>query len=161
MSWSNFCRIKNRFSCVIIAFLKCDSWFASIRFLLDLQASDVLLNQKSQIDISTYLGIEHSILIGRDYKKSYDYIEELINRKVYFLPWQQTNSIETTIVIFDKKFEMTQVLRLMVLLSITNNGLLPTDYNQLKTLFLQVSRFSKKVRSIYKVIGIRIYPKIA
>jgi hypothetical protein len=53
-------------------------------FRLDLQASEVLLNQKSQMDIATYLGIEHSILIGKEYKKSFEYIEELINRKVDF-----------------------------------------------------------------------------
>ncbi len=36
------------------------------------------------MDIATYLGIEHSILIGKEYKKSFEYIEELINRKVDF-----------------------------------------------------------------------------
>ena len=43
---------------------------------------ELLIDRKNQTDINQYLSVEHNILLAREYRKSFDYIEELINRKV-------------------------------------------------------------------------------
>ena len=60
---------------------------------------------------------EHSLLEGMDTKESISYIEELIHRQ----------------------YHKTEILRLMCLLSLTQNGLPAQTYKALKTQFLHVS----------------------
>ena len=81
---------------------------------LHLNMSEIIINSKTHIELPVYLTTEHNILRGKDYRKSYEYIEELINRN----------------------YNMYQVLRLMILLSKTNDGLSTGDYNQLVNQFL-------------------------
>jgi hypothetical protein len=49
---------------------------------IDLRISDVIINQNTFFEFNTYLITEHSILRNMDYRKTFDYIEELINRNV-------------------------------------------------------------------------------
>jgi hypothetical protein len=81
---------------------------------LHLNMSEIIINSKTHIELPVYLTTEHNILRGKDYRKSFEYIEELINRN----------------------YNMYQVLRLMILLSKTNDGLSTGDYNQLVNQFL-------------------------
>jgi hypothetical protein len=74
------------------------------------------LNEKTHCDMQAYLSVEHDIIRNVQYKGSFEYVEDLINIK----------------------FNMNQVLRLMILLSKTNDGLSISDYNYLTNLFLQV-----------------------
>lgn len=74
------------------------------------------MTQKTHAELQTYLTAELGMLTANQYRRSYDYIEELINRK----------------------YDMKQVLRLMILLSQTNDALSVSDYKQLTTQFLQV-----------------------
>lgn len=86
-----------------------------------LDLSKLMIDQKLHPEIQAYLEVEHTILRGKEYQKSFEYIEELINRK----------------------FKMNEVLRLMVLLSRTNDGLSSSDYNQLCNQFLHNYGFDK------------------
>lgn len=51
-------------------------------FLIDLNLSDIIINQKTHLEFQVYLSVEHNILINQEYRKSFEYIEELISRNV-------------------------------------------------------------------------------
>ena len=44
--------------------------------------SEIIISQKTHIELPNYLGVEHNILRRKEYRRSFEYIEELINRKV-------------------------------------------------------------------------------
>ncbi len=46
--------------------------------------SEIIINEKTHIELPVYLSIEHNILRNREYKRCFEYIEELINRNVKF-----------------------------------------------------------------------------
>ena len=48
----------------------------------DLNMSETIINQKTHAELQTCLTAEHAILTASHYRKSLDYIEELINRNV-------------------------------------------------------------------------------
>jgi hypothetical protein len=49
--------------------------------------SEIIINEKTHLELPIYLSIEHNILRNKEYKRCFEYIEELINRNVilYFL----------------------------------------------------------------------------
>lgn len=89
--------------------------------ILYLHISETIMTQKTHAELQTYLTAELGMLTANQYRRSYDYIEELINRK----------------------YDMKQVLRLMILLSQTNDALSVSDYKQLTTQFLQNYGYDK------------------
>ena len=44
--------------------------------------SEIIISQKTHLELQNYLTAEHVILTAKEYKKSFEYIEELINRNV-------------------------------------------------------------------------------
>ena len=56
-----------------------------------------MIDQKSHAEIQTYLEIESTIISGKEYRKTVDYIEELINRKVWLIFDQADNSERVSI----------------------------------------------------------------
>lgn len=88
---------------------------------LYLSMSEIILSQKTHLELQNYLTAEHVILTAKEYKKSFEYIEELINRN----------------------YDMNQVIRLMILLSKTNDGLSSSDHTQLTNQFLQNYGYEK------------------
>jgi len=52
--------------------------------ILDFKVSEIIVNEKTHIELTTYLSIEHNILRNKEYKRCFEYIEELINRNVIF-----------------------------------------------------------------------------
>ncbi|MEE6503457.1 hypothetical protein FKM82_004827 [Ascaphus truei] len=82
---------------------------------LHIGACESIMKKKTKQDFQEMLKTEHSLLEGFDIRESINFIEEHINRQVC--------SIES--------------LRLMCLLSITENGLITKDYRSLKTQYLQ------------------------
>ncbi|ELW62817.1 Vacuolar protein sorting-associated protein 33B [Tupaia chinensis] len=90
------------------------------RFLLksmrgDIGACESIMKKKTKQDFQELIKTEHALLEGFNIRESTSYIEEHIDRQV--------SPIES--------------LRLMCLLSITENGLIPKDYRSLKTQYLQ------------------------
>jgi hypothetical protein len=47
--------------------------------------SETIINEKAHLELQNYLTAEHVILTSKEYRKSFDYIEELINRSVYII----------------------------------------------------------------------------
>lgn len=47
---------------------------------------ETITTQKTHAELQTYLTVEHTILTASQFKKSFDYIEELINRNVIRIP---------------------------------------------------------------------------
>ncbi len=87
--------------------------------------------------ISIHLNNEHNILIGEEYTKTREYIEQHISTKVK----KNRNFSYKFLSIFDYifiKMELYQAIRLMVLLSITNGGIIKADYDSLTQKFLHV-----------------------
>ncbi|CAN9507275.1 unnamed protein product [Ophioblennius macclurei] len=82
---------------------------------LHIGASESIMKKKTKQDFQELLKTEHSLLEGFDIRECISYIEEHIIRQV----------------------SMIEGLRLLCLLSITENGLLPKDYRSLKTQYLQ------------------------
>ncbi|XP_064932995.1 vacuolar protein sorting-associated protein 33B isoform X2 [Columba livia] len=82
---------------------------------LHIGACESIMKKKTKQDFQEMIKAEHSLLDGFDIRESTSFIEEHINRQV--------SPIES--------------LRLMCLLSITENGLVPKDYRSLKTQYLQ------------------------
>ncbi|XP_047437339.1 vacuolar protein sorting-associated protein 33B [Mugil cephalus] len=82
---------------------------------LHIGASESIMKKKTKQDFQELLKTEHSLLEGFDIRECISYIEEHINRQV----------------------SMIESLRLLCLLSITENGLLPKDYRSLKAQYLQ------------------------
>lgn len=82
---------------------------------LHIGASESIMKKKTKQDFQELLKTEHSLLEGFEVRECISYIEEHINRQV----------------------SMIESLRLLCLLSITENGLLPKDYRSLKAQFLQ------------------------
>ncbi|XP_018618888.2 vacuolar protein sorting-associated protein 33B isoform X2 [Scleropages formosus] len=82
---------------------------------LHIGASESMMKKKTKQDFQELLKTEHSLLEGFDIRECITYIEEHINRQV----------------------SMIDSLRLLCLLSLTENGLLPKDYRSLKTQYLQ------------------------
>ncbi|XP_056269268.1 vacuolar protein sorting-associated protein 33B [Pseudoliparis swirei] len=82
---------------------------------LHISASESIMKKKTQQDFQELLKTEHCLLEGFEIRESIGFLEEHIIRQV----------------------SMTESLRLLCLLSITENGLLPKDYRSLKALFLQ------------------------
>ncbi|CAF0708878.1 unnamed protein product [Brachionus calyciflorus] len=98
---------------------------------LHLNLCDVIINQKTHLEVSLYLSVEHNILTNREYRKSYEYIEELINRQ----------------------FDFNQVLRLVILLSKTNQGLSSNEHTQLTNQILHNYGYDKifLLRNLQKI----------
>ncbi|KAM6125202.1 vacuolar protein sorting-associated protein 33B isoform 2-T2 [Phoenicopterus ruber ruber] len=82
---------------------------------LHIGACESIMKKKTKQDFQEMIKTEHSLLEGFDIRESTSFIEEHIDRQV--------SPIES--------------LRLMCLLSITENGLIPKDYRSLKTQYLQ------------------------
>ncbi|XP_029000592.1 vacuolar protein sorting-associated protein 33B [Betta splendens] len=82
---------------------------------LHIGASESIMKKKTKQDFQELLKTEHSLLEGFEIRKCISYIEEHISRQV----------------------SMVESLRLLCLLSITENGLLPKDYRSLKAQYLQ------------------------
>ncbi|XP_023603234.1 LOW QUALITY PROTEIN: vacuolar protein sorting-associated protein 33B [Myotis lucifugus] len=82
----------------------------------DIGACESIMKKKTKQDFQELIKTEHALLEGFSIRDSTSYIEEHIDRQV--------SPIES--------------LRLMCLLSITENGLIPKDYRSLKTQYLQV-----------------------
>ncbi|XP_057278717.1 vacuolar protein sorting-associated protein 33B, partial [Pezoporus wallicus] len=82
---------------------------------LHIGACESIMKKKTKQDFQEMIKAEHSLLEGFDIRESTSFIEEHIDRQV--------SPIES--------------LRLMCLLSITENGLIPKDYRSLKTQYLQ------------------------
>ncbi|VFV40751.1 vacuolar protein sorting-associated [Lynx pardinus] len=78
-------------------------------------ACESIMKKKTKQDFQELIKTEHALLEGFNIRESTSYIEEHIDRQV--------SPIES--------------LRLMCLLSITENGLIPKDYRSLKTQYLQ------------------------
>ncbi|EHB18471.1 Vacuolar protein sorting-associated protein 33B [Heterocephalus glaber] len=83
--------------------------------LADIGACESIMKKKTKQDFQELIKTEHALLEGFNIRESTSYIEEHIDRQV--------SPIES--------------LRLMCLLSITENGLIPKDYRSLKTQYLQ------------------------
>ncbi|NXG87763.1 VP33B protein, partial [Stercorarius parasiticus] len=86
---------------------------------LHIGACESIMKKKTKQDFQEMIKAEHSLLEGFDIRESTSFIEEHIDRQV--------SPIES--------------LRLMCLLSITENGLIPKDYRSLKTQYLQASSY--------------------
>ncbi|XP_023669919.1 vacuolar protein sorting-associated protein 33B [Paramormyrops kingsleyae] len=82
---------------------------------LHIGASESMMKRKTKQDFQELLKTEHSLLEGFEIRECISYIEEHINRQV----------------------SMIESLRLLCLLSLTENGLLPKDYRSLKAQYLQ------------------------
>ncbi|XP_048886565.1 vacuolar protein sorting-associated protein 33B [Brienomyrus brachyistius] len=82
---------------------------------LHIGASESMVKRKTKQDFQELLKTEHSLLEGFEIRECISYIEEHINRQV----------------------SMIDSLRLLCLLSLTENGLLPKDYRSLKAQYLQ------------------------
>ncbi|XP_035538365.1 vacuolar protein sorting-associated protein 33B [Morone saxatilis] len=82
---------------------------------LHIGASESIMKKKTKQDFQELLKTEHSLLEGFEIRECISFIEEHINRQV----------------------SMIQSLRLLCLLSITENGLMPKDYRSLKAQYLQ------------------------
>uniref|UniRef100_A0A4W5PIX5 VPS33B late endosome and lysosome associated n=1 Tax=Hucho hucho TaxID=62062 RepID=A0A4W5PIX5_9TELE len=82
---------------------------------LHIGASESMMKRKTKQDFQELLKTEHSLLEGFEIRECISYIEEHINRQV----------------------SMVESMRLLCLLSLTENGLLPKDYRSLKAQFLQ------------------------
>ncbi|XP_016142727.1 vacuolar protein sorting-associated protein 33B-like [Sinocyclocheilus grahami] len=82
---------------------------------IDIGASESMMKKKAKQDFQELLKTEHSLLEGFEIRECITYIEEHINRQV----------------------SMIDSLRLLCLLSITENGLLSKDYKSLKAQYLQ------------------------
>ncbi|XP_075774147.1 vacuolar protein sorting-associated protein 33B isoform X1 [Pelodiscus sinensis] len=82
---------------------------------LHIGACESIMKKKTKQDFQELLKTEHSLLEGFDIRKSTSYIEEHIDRQV----------------------SPSESLRLLCLLSVTENGLIPKDYRSLKTQYLQ------------------------
>ncbi|XP_071345684.1 vacuolar protein sorting-associated protein 33B [Trachinotus anak] len=78
-------------------------------------ASESIMKKKTKQDFQELLKTEHSLLEGFEIRECISFIEEHINRQV----------------------SMIESLRLLCLLSITENGLLPKDFRSLKAQYLQ------------------------
>lgn len=82
---------------------------------LHIGACESMMKKKTKQDFQELLKTEHSLLEGFEIRECISVIEEHINRQV----------------------SMVESLRLLCLLSITENGLLPKDYRSLKAQYLQ------------------------
>ncbi|XP_069840348.1 vacuolar protein sorting-associated protein 33B [Dendropsophus ebraccatus] len=82
---------------------------------LHIGACESIMKRKTKVDFQELLKTEHSLLEGFDIRECINLIEEHINRQV--------SPIES--------------LRLLCLLSLTENGLIGKDYRSLKTQYLQ------------------------
>ncbi|KAI4876158.1 hypothetical protein NFI96_017584 [Prochilodus magdalenae] len=82
---------------------------------LHIGASECIMKKKTKQDFQELLKTEHSLLEGFELRECISFIEEHINRQI----------------------SMTDSLRLLCLLSLTENGLLPKDYRSLKAQYLQ------------------------
>ncbi|KAM4747571.1 vacuolar protein sorting-associated protein 33B [Rhinophrynus dorsalis] len=82
---------------------------------LHIGACESIMKKKTKQDFQELIKTEHALLEGFDIRESISYIEEHINRQV--------SPIES--------------LRLLCLLSLTENGLITKDYRSLKTQYMQ------------------------
>ncbi|KAG7242736.1 hypothetical protein INR49_020111 [Caranx melampygus] len=82
---------------------------------LHIGASESIMKKKTKQDFQELLKTEHSLLEGFEIRECISFIEEHINRQV----------------------SMIESLRLLCLLSLTENGLLPKDFRSLKAQYLQ------------------------
>ncbi|KAI5626296.1 vacuolar protein sorting-associated protein 33B, partial [Silurus asotus] len=82
---------------------------------LHIGASESIMKRKTKQDFQELLKTEHSLLEDFEVRECIGFIEEHINRQV----------------------SMIESLRLLCLLSLTENGLLPKDYRSLKAQYLQ------------------------
>ncbi|XP_014915744.1 vacuolar protein sorting-associated protein 33B [Poecilia latipinna] len=82
---------------------------------LHISASESIMKKKTKQDFQELLKTEHCLLEGFEIRECISFIEEHINRQV----------------------SMIESLRLLCLLSVTENGLLPKDFKSLKAQYLQ------------------------
>ncbi|XP_056021791.1 vacuolar protein sorting-associated protein 33B-like isoform X1 [Ostrea edulis] len=96
-------------------------------------ACEQILGKKTKGGFEDYLQTEHSLLEGTSVRDNVSYIEELI--------FKQDNMLKT--------------LKLICLLSLTQNGITPSTYKSLKTQYLQSHGFEQLVTfSNLKSLGI-------
>ncbi|PVD19345.1 hypothetical protein C0Q70_19832 [Pomacea canaliculata] len=88
-----------------------------------ISACEYIMKMKTQLDFESYIRTEHSLLDGTDTKDCIAYIEDCIYKQAPHL---------TT-------------LRLLCLLSLTQDGLTPREYKSLKTDFLHSHGFEQLV----------------
>ncbi|XP_005106439.1 vacuolar protein sorting-associated protein 33B [Aplysia californica] len=86
-------------------------------------ACEVIMKTKNKSDFESFIRTEHSLLEGTDTKENLNYIEECLQ----------------------KQFSPTLTLRLMCLLSLTQEGLSARDYKNLTTQFLHSHGFEHLV----------------
>ncbi|ESO89653.1 hypothetical protein LOTGIDRAFT_234244 [Lottia gigantea] len=82
-------------------------------------ACETIMKSKTKANFEEHTQIEHSILQGIDSRGSITYIEECLHKQINWL----------------------SVLRLICLLSLTEDGILPKDYKNLRTQFLHSHGF--------------------
>ncbi|XP_048473016.1 vacuolar protein sorting-associated protein 33B [Rhincodon typus] len=87
----------------------------SNKYLSDIGACESIMKKKTKQDFQELLKSEHALLEGFEIRESTSCVEEHINRQISPL----------------------ESLRLMCLLSLTENGLISKDYRSLKTQYLQ------------------------
>ncbi|GIY46505.1 vacuolar protein sorting-associated protein 33B [Caerostris extrusa] len=95
---------------------------------LHIGACEVIIAKKSEDDFQDRLRIERDILEGKNFKECLEYIEDVINKQEHY----------------------SSALRLMCLLSISQDGLLSDDYQSLATQFRQ-SYGSKYILTLHKL----------
>ncbi|XP_062357494.1 vacuolar protein sorting-associated protein 33B isoform X3 [Cinclus cinclus] len=105
---------------------------------LHIGACEFIMKKKTKQDFQETIKAEHSLLEGFDIRESTSFIEEHIDRQVR--PWgcsllQLTHPAPADPC--SPQVSPIESLRLMCLLSITENGLIPKDYRSLKTQYLQ------------------------
>ncbi|NXL27855.1 VP33B protein, partial [Glaucidium brasilianum] len=106
---------------------------------LHIGACESIMKKKTKQDFQEMIKAEHSLLEGVDMRESTSFIEEHIDRQVRVrrrwsscpVLWWWAHGL------LPPQISPIESLRLMCLLSITENGLIPKDYRSLKTQYLQ------------------------
>ncbi|NWX64276.1 VP33B protein, partial [Promerops cafer] len=104
---------------------------------LHIGACESIMKKKTKQDFQETIKAEHSLLEGFDIRESTSFIEEHIDRQVRprGCPLQLPRPAPAKP--RSPQVSPVESLRLMCLLSITENGLVPKDYRSLKTQYLQ------------------------
>ncbi|NXW68858.1 VP33B protein, partial [Hirundo rustica] len=104
---------------------------------LHIGACESIMKKKTKQDFQETIKAEHSLLEGFDIRESTSFIEEHIDRQVR--PQGRLPPLPPAAPAKPRSPQVSPIesLRLMCLLSITENGLVPKDYRSLKTQYLQ------------------------
>ncbi|NXC89488.1 VP33B protein, partial [Cercotrichas coryphoeus] len=107
---------------------------------LHIGACESIMKKKTKQDFQETIKAEHSLLEGFDIRESTSFIEEHIDRQVSPAPRLPRCPVLPPLTPAHPRSPQVspiESLRLMCLLSITENGLVPKDYRSLKTQYLQ------------------------